>query len=129
MLMYALQEEGLDHRETVRQMVADADIGRVVQDRMEAATRRTLASERFLGSYQRDCRKSLYAVVTNGPHVVYLPAASEEIARLPLRRVDPDRHGIAADRRPRRRRAGERRNRDDRVAAAGTSASRGDSPA
>ena len=60
-------------------MVADADIGRVLQDRMEGVTRRTLASERFLGSYHA-APSALYAVVTNGPHVVYLPATSEEIA-------------------------------------------------
>ena len=51
MIMYAVQEEALDHRGDSAGIVADADIGRVVQDRVEGVTRRTLASERFLGSY------------------------------------------------------------------------------
>jgi ATP-dependent 26S proteasome regulatory subunit len=80
MLLYAVHEEGLDHREALRQLLADADIGRAVQDHMEGSTRRTLASERFLGAY-RATEQSVYAVVTHGPHIVYLPASTDDVAR------------------------------------------------
>ena len=51
MFLYALGENGLEHRETLQEIIAQADLGRTLQDRMEAVTRHSLASERFLGSY------------------------------------------------------------------------------
>ena len=79
MLLYTLTDEGLDHREVLRQLLAEADLGRALRERMESMTRSTLASERFLGSFQPS-PATTYAIVTNGQQVVYLPTTHEEIA-------------------------------------------------
>jgi hypothetical protein len=79
MFTYATRDEAFEHREILQGIIAEADLGRALQERMEAVTRHSLASERFLGSYHVS-PNSPYAIVTNGPQVMYLPTTSEEIA-------------------------------------------------
>ena len=81
MLLYTLSEEGLDHRDTVARIIAEADLGRAARDQMESAQRNSLASERFLGTAE-PTPGATYAIVTSGSRVIYLPASAEQLAGL-----------------------------------------------
>lgn len=81
MLLYALNENGLDHRSAVHQLVTEADLGRSMDHMLNNQPRRSLASERFLGPYH-DPPHEPFAIVTNGPHVIYLPCSVEQLQEL-----------------------------------------------
>jgi ATP-dependent 26S proteasome regulatory subunit len=81
MLLYALNENGLDHRSAVQQLVTEADLGRSMDALLNNQSRRSLASERFLGPYHEPPLEP-FAIVTNGPHIIYLPCTVEQLHEL-----------------------------------------------
>jgi len=56
-------------------------MGRGLQQHLDANSRRTLASERFVGPYHEPPNQP-FAIVTNGPHIVYLPCTVEQLQQL-----------------------------------------------
>jgi hypothetical protein len=78
-LIYEIVDKGLDMRPTVRRLVEEAEVGRKLRDKLAAQEGHALIPERFIGTVDKP---RLYAQVTRGPGVVWLPAAPEEIENL-----------------------------------------------
>jgi ATP-dependent 26S proteasome regulatory subunit len=78
-MIFHICETGLDAHTVVGQVIAEADQGRQLSEKLEAQQSHPLAGERFIGTIEQP---HLYAAVTRGPGVVYLRAQPDEIAGL-----------------------------------------------
>ena len=78
-LIYEIVDKGLDMRPVVRRLVEEAEVGRKLREKLAAQEGHTLVPERFIGTVDKP---RLYAQVTRGANVVWLPAAPEEVADL-----------------------------------------------
>jgi ATP-dependent 26S proteasome regulatory subunit len=80
-LIFNVCEHGIDFRDTVQEILDDADAGREFKIKAEAEGTSALKAERYLGSFQCPHGR-LYAMVTNGQGQMCLPAEAEKIEQI-----------------------------------------------